>query len=182
MKLFLMLGAAALAVLSSRSANAADMATIGCVRDLLEPATVDGIMANTSKMVALQDFALDRALSDKVYEASRICQARFNWSKDSRNLAALYAIDTINFSGARNALRSDGDEPVRLEASFRALPDEIRESIVSGRSSKVAADKLVSILRENRIPLTDASRVQHVVIFVGMMVQVDHKRAAFASS
>ena len=181
MKLFLMLGAA-LAVLSSTSANAADVATISCVRDLLEPATVDGIAANASKTMALQDSSLDRALADKVYDASRVCQAKFNWSKDSRDLAALYAIAAVKFSGAHGILRADGDEPIRLETAFRALPVEMRDSLVSGRSSKQAADRFTSILRENRISPSDTMRVRHIMIFVFMMADVDHKRAAFASS
>lgn len=183
MKLHLPLAAALYGLAVPLSAHAADVATLGCIREQLAPETIDAISASTKIFLLQQQTPeYDRALMEKVYVASRECQSKLGWSTESRDLAALYTLRTIDVSAAQIVLRADGVDPLQIEASFRTLPVEARESIASGRVSKAAAAMLATLLKNHGIPLADTVRMSHAVLLVGMIVKADHKRAAFASS
>ncbi|RYE01371.1 MAG: hypothetical protein EOP61_11435 [Sphingomonadales bacterium] len=120
---------AAFAVLSlAVPAHAADLATIDCVIEKLQPTLKELIDAEVTRSFAegATRANFDPAVHSGLRVAATNCAIEHKWSEAAATAARDYALGKLGLPIAEKFVAGKGFEVAELETQFGALPEEVR--------------------------------------------------------
>lgn len=123
----------ALAIVAAAPAQAADLATIGCVVEKLQPALKTQIEADVTRNFGEPVFKLsynETSLSG-VRMAVATCAIEHKWSNAAANAARVYTLAKLSQPIAEKFVTDKGFDTAELETNFGALPEEMRNRPLS---------------------------------------------------
>lgn len=109
-------------------AQAADLATIDCVIEKLQPALKELIDTEVTRSFAegAARPTFDPAVSSGLGVAAKACAIEHKWSEAAATAARNYALGKLGLPIAEKFVAGKGFDPAELETQFGALDEEVR--------------------------------------------------------
>ena len=109
-------------------AHAADLATIDCVIDKLQPALKELIDADVTRSFTTGAVrtTFDPAVSSGLGVAAKTCAIEHKWSEAAATAARDYALGKLGLPIAEKYVAAKGFEVAELETQFGTLAEEVR--------------------------------------------------------
>lgn len=119
-------------------AQAADLATIDCVIDKLQPALKTQIEADVTRNLGESGKkpTYDSAVGSGLRIAATTCAAEHGWSEAAVVAARIYTLAKLGWPIAQRVVAEKGFDAALLEDAFQALPEETRNKPLSADDAK----------------------------------------------
>jgi hypothetical protein len=175
------LAAAALpAWLLAAPAQAADIRTIGCALDRLDPAAAAALRAGQRDIVEKRPVPPIDSAREKLDVATRLCAAENHWSDAAIDIAYDFTFATVVLPVIEDAMRADGMDPRRAERAFQTLTVEQRgEFSRDGGNYGPPLRVLNEALAREGLSLATERLHHEVGLFASAMSAIDHDRLVF---
>ncbi|MDF7774015.1 hypothetical protein P1X14_02045 [Sphingomonas sp. AOB5] len=173
----------AAALAAAAPAQAADIATIGCITQSLTPAGRTTIDQAFEKSISdPSNGSPDPAAYQLIDEAVTSCAAKHGWSQKAKSSAFLHAMATLMWPVAARVGRTKGLDAAALESLFMAMPETDRLKAISaeGQPDTAIFTRLAESASKNR--LADDSNAVLAGMILGIVALRERGAADFKAN
>jgi len=173
--------AAALALLASTApAAAADLATLGCVRDQMAVPVRAEIAASAAALVDGKEAAASPAMKAGLTAAADACATRHHWSDTARDAAQTHALVSVSLDTVRPLAK---DRNVRLDlfaAALAALTPAERNQILI--QEQAGTDALLAQLAKQGVAVEGQAQGGLVGVMAVLTLFEESQKAIFLAN
>lgn len=122
----------------STPAHAADLKTINCVIDKLQPALTTQIEADVTRNLneSGKKPSYDPAVASGLRIAAAACATENKWSVAAVSAARIYTLAKLGWPIAQRVVGEKGFDAAQLEDQFQALSEEVRDRPLTAQETK----------------------------------------------
>lgn len=161
-------------------AAAADLATLGCVRDKMTAPVRAEIVASANALVNGKEAAASQALRDGLSATAQACATQHQWSNAARDAAQTHALVTISLDTVRPLAK---DRKLNLDifaAAIAALTPAERTQIL--KQEQAGTDALLARLASKGLVVQGSGQGSLIGVLAVLTLFQESQMAVFVAS
>ena len=168
------------ALAAAQPARAADLATLGCIRQQLPASALAEVATAAHDLADGKEALATEELQGAVAAAGQACTTLHGWSVAARDAALIHGIaattrETLDQIAIERGVKLDA-----LAAALAALTPAQRANFMGGMEA--AANALIAQLKNQGMPTITTTQAQVIGVLALMMIIQDDSRATFVAS
>jgi len=168
------------AMAAATPAAAADLATLGCVRDKMTAPVRPEIVASAQALADGKTAAASQALRDGMLATAQACATQYQWSNAARDAAQTHALVSVSLDTVRPLAK---DRKVNLDvfaSAIAALTPTERTQIL--KQEQAGTDALLARLASKGLVVQGSGQGSLIGVLAVLTLFQESQQAAFIAS
>jgi hypothetical protein len=161
-------------------ASAADLATLGCVREQMKPDMRALLSDSAGKLAVREGSSLPEAARADIHTAALACQTKYHWNDAAVKAAESSTLAEIAYAGAFAQGRKQGIDEAGFVKALHSLSAAERKGIMAQDPPSLA--KFVAALSANGLDIENDDKALLLGVMAAFRVLQEDNRALFASA